>query len=62
MNEVFILTIDTPGRDGETYVMASNNLENIVLQMLKCQDYTHHIRVVEEGFQDEIDFIKWKEG
>lgn len=62
MNEVFILTINTPGRDGETYVMASNNLENIVLQMLKNPGYDYHVKVVEEQYQDEIDFIKWKEG
>lgn len=61
MYEVFILTKDVSSSTQE-YVCASNNLENIVLQMLKNPGYTFQVKVVEEGFQDEIDFIKWKEG
>ena len=60
MDEVFILTREQNQSDGNMYICASDNLEDIVLEMLKNQDYKLQVRVITEYTQKELDFIEWK--
>ena len=60
MDEVFILTREQSQSDGNMYVCASDDLEDIVLEILKNQDYKHQVKVITGYSQKELDFIEWK--